>query len=465
MDKIEIKTELEKQILACMLYEPGNIPFIYQRVKPEEFSEINRQLFEALIEIDISKVKDSITLILLLSDLKLKNWNLSDIDNLQRNNVSLESLIYSSMLQRFADIVFSLKAEGFLKTKLEEAKENINGLDLLSDLVDDCNNEIAKVQNFKEETTFSVKAVIDEIEAELSNKKITSYSTKNIPSFNSSTGGIKPTNLIGIAGSYKSGKTTFGLNLIIDFVKQNIPCGFFSLELSESELNRKILAMLSNIPYEKLRLPKKLLETERQTLLKLYNESIVEKNQFPLYISDKRMTELEIRNKAKYWKDRHGIKIIAVDYIGYVKSKKKFETRERELTYYSEFMKGLAKELELTVIALAQLNRNGKQNPGTENLAESIALARDCDFLFTIFNPVEIGMKSNNGFNFQEDHFIIKLDTSRHTKNKGSFILSLSDSGNFIEVDTEYDNSFMNKKSSSLLPPELARYVKEEEIF
>ena len=223
--------------------------------------------------------------------------------------------------------------------------------------------------------------------------------------------------------------------------------------------------MLSNIPYEKLRLPKKLLETERQTLLKLYNESIVEKNQFPLYISDKRMTELEIRNKAKYWKDRHGIKIIAVDYIGYVKSKKKFETRERELTYYSEFMKGLAKELELTVIALAQLNRNGKQNPGTENLAESIALARDCDFLFTIFNPVEIGMKSNNGFNFQEDHFIIKLDTSRHTKNKGSFILSLSDSGNFIEVDTEYDNSFMNKKSSSLLPPELARYVKEEEIF
>ncbi|MHB8578983.1 MAG: DnaB-like helicase C-terminal domain-containing protein [Ignavibacteriaceae bacterium] len=465
MDKIEIKTELEMQILACMVKESENIPFIYQRIKPDDFTEANKELFEALAEIDLSKVNDSNLLILKLSDMKLKHWTLQSIFNLEKKDVSFDSLIYNQVLHRFSDIVFSLKVESILKIKLEYAKENINGLDLLSDLVDECNIEIVKVQNFKEETSYSVKAVIDEIEAEMSNKKITSYTTKNIPSFNSSTGGIKPTNLIGIAGSYKSGKTTFGLNLILDFVKQGTPCGFFSLELSESELNRKILAMLSEIQYEKLREPKKLSEPERKTLIKLYNESLSQKKDFPLYISDKRLTELEIKNKAKYWKDRHGIKIIAVDYIGYIQSNKRFETRERELTYYSEFMKGLAKELELTVIALAQLNRNGKQNPGTENLAESIALARDCDFLFTIFNPIEIGMKNNNGFNFQENHFVVKLDTSRHTKNKSSFILSLSDNGNFTEIATEYDNSFMNKKGGSLLPPELAKYVREEEIF
>jgi replicative DNA helicase len=340
--------------------------------------------------------------------------------------------------------MFSLKAEGFLSTKLKEAKESITGLDILSDLVDDCNSEISKVKNFKEETPFSVMTVIDEIESELNNKKITSFTVKNIPSFNSSTSGIKPTNLIGIAGSYKSGKTTFGLNLILDFVKQGIPCGFFSLELSESELHRKILGMLSDLEYEKLREPKKLLETERRVLLKLYNETLTQKKDFPLFISDRRMTEIEIKNKAKYWRDRHGIKIIAVDYIGYIKSNKKFDTRERELTYYSEFMKGLAKELDLTVILLAQLNRSGKLNPGTENLAESIALARDCDFLFTIFNPVEIGMKSNNGFNFSDNNFIVKLDTSRHTKHKNSFVLSLSDSGKFTEIETEYDNSYMS---------------------
>ncbi len=465
MDKIEIKTELEMQILACLVKEPENIPFIYQRIKPDDFTEANKELFEALTEIDLSKVKDSNLLILRLSDKKLKHWTLQDIFNLEKKDVSFDSLIYNKILERFTDIGFSLKAEGLLKAKLKEAGESINGLDLLSDFVDECNNEISKIQNFKEETSYSVKVVIDEIEGELSNKKNTSFTTKGIPSFNSSTGGIKPTNLIGIAGSYKSGKTTLGLNLIMDFVKQGTPCGFFSLELSESELNRKILAMLSEIQYEKLREPKKLSDTERKTLVKLYTESLTQNKDFPLYISDKRMTEIEIRNKAKYWKDRHGVKIIAVDYIGYIKSKKKFDTRERELTYYSEFMKGLAKELELTVIALAQLNRNGKQNPGTENLAESIALARDCDFLFTIFNPLEIGMKSSGKFNFSENNFVVKLDTSRHTKHKNSFVLSLSDSGYFTEITTEYDNSFMKKESSSLLPPELAKYLSNEDVI
>lgn len=461
MNKHQIKTELEKTILSCMLNEPESIPFIYQRIKPEDFTEDNRQLFEALIQLDVSKVNDGDMLILNLSSQKIGNWNINELYELKAKNASLNSLIYNSVLERFGDVTLFLKAEGILKAKLNEAKESVNGLDFITDLIDTFNNELSRVQNFKEDKSYNVRAIISEIEDELSSKKITSYTTANIPSFNNATGGIMPSNLIGIAGSYKSGKTTFGLNLIMDFVKQNIPCGFFSLELSEKELNRKILAMLSNVPYEKLREPKKLTDIEKQTLSKLYENY---KKNFPLYITDKRMTEIEIKNKSKYWRDRYGVKIILIDYIGYIKSKKKFETRERELSHYSEFLKGLAKELDIPVIALAQLNRQGKQSPGTENLAESIALARDCDFLFTIFNPLEIGIKSANGITFNENNFIVKLDTSRHTKNKSSFVLELSDSGNLREMVSEYDNRYLNNKSSSILPPELAKYVKREEI-
>ena len=92
--------------------------------------------------------------------------------------------------------------------------------------------------------------------------------------------------------------------------------------------------MLSEIEYEKLREPKKLNVQEKQILKNLYESNISHKKKFPLYITDKRMTEIEIKNKCKSWRDRHGIKIIAVDYIGYIQSKKKFVTRERELTYY-----------------------------------------------------------------------------------------------------------------------------------
>ncbi len=462
MNKLQIKIELEKTILSCMLNEPESIPYVYQRVKPEDFIENNRQLFEALVQLDGSKVTDADMIILNLSSQKIGNWNFNELYDLRTKSTSLDSLIYNSVLERFSDIIFSLKAEDILKSKLNEAKDNINGLDLMTDLIERFNNELSRIQNFKEDKSFSVRTVISEIEDELSSKKITSYTTTNIPSFNNATGGIMPSNLIGIAGSYKSGKTTFGLNLILDFVKQGIPCGFFSLELSEKELNRKILSMLSNIPYERLREPKKLIDTEKQTLSKLYENY---KKNFPLYITDKRMTEIEIKNKSKYWRDRYGVKVILVDYIGYIQSKKKFETRERELSHYSEFLKGMAKELDIPVIVLAQLNRQGKQNPGTENLAESIALARDCDFLFIIYNPSEIEIKSANGFNFNENNFIVKLNTSRHTKNKSSFVLELGESGNFKEMVSEYDNRYLNNKSSSILPPELSKYVTEEEVF
>lgn len=113
--------------------------------------------------------------------------------------------------------------------KLVDAKESIYGLDILTDLVNDCNNEISKIQNFKVDKPYNIGKVVWDIEDELNNKTVNSFTTKSLPSFNSSTGGISPSDLIGIAGSYKSGKTTFGLNLVTDFVKQGIPCGFFSL--------------------------------------------------------------------------------------------------------------------------------------------------------------------------------------------------------------------------------------------
>jgi len=258
--------------------------------------------------------------------------------------------------------------------------------------------------------------------------------------------------LVGICGSYKSGKTTLGLNLILDFVKQNIPCGFFSLELSETEINRKILGMLSCVSYESLREPRKLNEHEKARLNKFYHSV----NSLPLYLTDKPMSESDIRNKTKYWVDRFNIKAVFIDYLGYIRSKKRFESREREVSYYSEYLKSLAKELNVTVVVLAQLNRSGKNRPGTENLAESIGLARDCDFLFVTYNPFEIGIKTHGGMNFTEVDYMIRLDTTRHTKHKKSFQLRLNDSGNFQEVATEFDNSYSESE---------ARYSILEDVF
>jgi len=119
------------------------------------------------------------------------------------------------------------------------------------------------------------------------------------------------------------------------------------------------------------------------------------------------------------------------------------------MSYYSGFLKQLAKELNITIIVLAQLNRKGRQEPSTENLAESIALARDCDFLFITFNPLEMGIKKDKNINYEESHFLVKLDTTRHTRFKRQFLLYMNDDGNFVEVATEYDNEYLNQQSNS----------------
>lgn len=435
MNKTKIKKQLEEIILSTMIHYPHSISFLSQRIKVEDVSKENQNLFENILQlIDVSDCE-----MRLLDLSNSENWDFVTLQSLP-NDYSLEKIFHNKILERFHDVNFSLKIDSFLKESLDKNKGNVNGLDTVLDLQSDISSLLKTLDSFKEDKPFDekIETIFSEIESELNSKNITSFTVTNIPSFNNATGGIRPSNLIGIAGSFKSGKTTLALNLMVDFAKQNIACGVFSLELSETELNRKILSMLSGVPYEKLREPKKLIEDEKQKLNKFKNKV----KSLPLFSSDKPMSESEIMQKAKYWKEKFNVKIIAVDYIGYIKSRKRFETREREMSYYSEFLKALAKELDICVIALAQLNRTGKLKPSTDNLAESIALARDCDFLFITYNPKELGIKGNNGYEFTESDFIIRLDTTRHTKYKKQFQLRLKDDGNFIEIATEYVNQY-----------------------
>jgi replicative DNA helicase len=115
------------------------------------------------------------------------------------------------------------------------------------------------------------------------------------------------------------------------------------------------------------------------------------------------------------------------------------------MSYHSGFLKQMAKELDIVIIVLAQLNRQGRKEPSTEYLAESIALARDCDFLFIIYNPLEIGIYRDQDIEYNESHFLVKLDTTRHTRFKKQFLLTMNDDSNFVETATEYNNDYLER--------------------
>ena len=438
----QIKNELEFQVLSVMLYDPESIPAIIQRVKADDFSNDNKSLFLKVIE--LSHIKDSANLLIQLSKANLERWTLSELNELRSkgNEFTLERLYFNKVFEQIKDIATADRVKSICKAKLNTLKTDSRGLDLAIELKSEIEEIIKGIEVVRDDKSFSdnLPDILEMIECELNSTKNNSISVQNLPSFNNATGGLRVSNLLGIAGAYKSGKTTLGLNIILDLAKQNIPCGFFSLELSEDELNRKILGMLSKVEYENLRDPKKLDSNSKNKIGSLLKKKLL----LPLYTSDKLMTEQELKAKARYWKERFGVKVICIDYLGYIRSNKKFDTREREMSYYSGFLKQLAKELDVVVIVLAQLNRQGRKEATTENLAESIALARDCDFLFITYNPLEMGIKKDKNIEYNESHFIVKLDTTRHTRFKKQFLLKMNDDGNFIEIATNYDNEYLN---------------------
>jgi replicative DNA helicase len=233
----------------------------------------------------------------------------------------------------------------------------------------------------------------------------------------------------------------------LDIAGQNIPSAIFSLEMSKSEIEEKILSYKTGITYEKIRNPQRLSEDEKLSMNKFLSKG---KNSERLFLFDRKFTLSEIESTIKGLSKREKVKAILVDYLGLIKpTAKNIDSREREISHLSNSLKILAKETETIIFVLSQLNRSGIKEASSINLAESIALARESDFLFTIYKPEASGynkIKMNNKeISINENNFIVKLDSSRHTPSGKEFLLELSYSGKMKEIETRYDLTYLNE--------------------
>ncbi len=427
MNKYKIKLEKEKQIIALLYKDTEQSNELFEKVPLEMFTKENREIFEA-----ISKQSpcDSMAI---LHQLQIRNYPIQEILDL---SYQIESL--SERIKEFYEICETLNVENILAGALNESKTSFQGVDLLFDVKEKIEAGINKYSRFKATTTFdqNLPIILERIESKFT--KDDSLKTKAFPSFNTGTGGLNEGNLVGIAGAFKSGKTTFGLNLILDFVKQNIPSAIFSLEMSSHEIEEKILAYKTGINYDKIRNPKRLTDSERASLVR-YSSKRKDSDE-KLFIFDKAFTLSEIESNIKKLKDKFGLKVILIDYIGLIKpvsKNKNIDSREREIAQISSSLKLLAKETDTTIIVLSQLNRSGLKDASSANLAESLGLARDCDFLFTINKPKED----------DETYFEVKLDSSRHTASGKEFLLRLEENGKMKEKETRFDNSYLNNNA------------------
>ncbi|WP_134774594.1 replicative DNA helicase [Ornithinimicrobium flavum] len=192
------------------------------------------------------------------------------------------------------------------------------------------------------------------------------------------TNGLHPGQMIIVAARPAVGKSTFALDIArAAAIKANMPTVVFSLEMSRTEITMRLLSAESEIALQNMRKGNmrdrdwtKLAETQGRI------------TNAPLFIDDSpNMSLMEIRAKCRRLKQRHNLKLVIVDYLQLMSSGKRVESRQQEVAEFSRALKLLAKELEVPLIALSQLNRGPEQRtdkkPQMSDLRESGCLTAD----------------------------------------------------------------------------------------
>ena len=204
--------------------------------------------------------------------------------------------------------------------------------------------------------------------------------------------GYQPSDLVIIAGRPAMGKTAYALSDALHQARLGCPVGIFSLEMSARQLTARLFANYAGIDSNKLAIGT-LSQSEMDVAVSLRPSF----GKLPLYIDDEPfLTLLSLKIKAKKWVREKGVKIIYIDYLQLISNSQRGRTRDQEISEISRTLKGLAKELDIPIIALSQLSRGvearGDKRPMLSDLRESGAIEQDADNVLFLYRPEYYGI-------------------------------------------------------------------------
>lgn len=218
-----------------------------------------------------------------------------------------------------------------------------------------------------------------------SDNAITGIST-GIQAFDDKTAGLQAGDLIIVAGRPSMGKTSFAMNIAEHAaIRDKVPVAVFSMEMSGEQLALRLISSLGRIDQSKVRTGR--LDDEDWPRI---TSAVTLMSEAPIFIDDTAgLSPTEIRARARRLKREHGIGLVVVDYLQLMQVPGNRENRATEISAISRGLKSLAKELNVPVIALSQLNRNLEQRPDKRpvmsDLRESGSIEQDADLIVFIY--------------------------------------------------------------------------------
>jgi replicative DNA helicase len=233
-----------------------------------------------------------------------------------------------------------------------------------------------------------LQPTMDEIDAIASRGGVALGVPTGFADLDAVTNGLHPGQMIVVAARPGLGKSTLGLDFARSCsVKHGLTSVVFSLEMSKSEIVMRLLSAEARIRLADMRAGR--MSDDDWTRMARRMSEISEA---PLFIDDSpNLTLMEIRAKARRLKQRNDLKLIILDYLQLMTSGRKVESRQQEVSEFSRQIKLLAKELEVPVVAMSQLNRGPEQRtdkrPQLADLRESGSIEQDADMVILLHRP------------------------------------------------------------------------------
>ncbi|MCY7291069.1 MAG: replicative DNA helicase [Ferruginibacter sp.] len=390
--------DLEEAILGAIMLEKSAFDTVIEILNPECFYvEAHQKIYKAMQSLQIKNLP--IDLLTVVEELKFKEeldfvggpYAVTKLTNVVVSSANIEAHA-RIVLQKFIQRELIRISGEIIGEAYEDSTDVFDMLDTAeTKLFEITNNHLRR--NFDDIATVLVKT-INRIE-EMRNRQdeMTGVPT-GFPSLDRLTYGWQPTDLIILAARPSVGKTAFALNLARTAAlhpTKPTAVGFFSLEMSSSQLVQRILSAESEIWLEKIARGK----LEEHEMKQLYKKGIEKLSKAPIFIDDSAALNIfELRAKCRRLKNKHNIGMIIIDYLQLMSgSADRNSNREQEISKISRDLKGLAKELQVPIIALSQLSREvekrkeGNKIPQLSDLRESGAIEQDADMVMFLYRP------------------------------------------------------------------------------
>ena len=393
--------DMEKAVLGALMIDKDAYLEVCDLLRPESFYEPrNQMVYEAIQQLSMEK---SPVDVLTVVDKLEKTGNLNEVGGPGYIAELSSMVVTSANIEYHANVV----AEKYLSRQMAHyvsiiGKKTFDETYDIKDVIQEADSLLLEISQKSVKKDYSVLAPIVNqavkiVEAAYANKGgLTGIST-GFYKLDDMTCGWQKSDLVIIAGRPAMGKTAFALSLAKNIaVDQKIPMAFFSLEMTSVQLANRLMA--NNCQIEGHKLMSGQLKRDDWDRLDKHLNSLLEA---PLYIDDTEgIPVMELRTKIRRLVKEHHIELVMVDYLQLMTaSGMRYNNRQEEISLISRALKGMAKEFNIPIIALSQLNRGVDTREGPEgkrprlsDLRESGAIEQDADMVIFLHRPEYYGL-------------------------------------------------------------------------